>query len=91
MIQTDAAINPGNSGGALVNDQGQLIGINSIIESYSGSSSGVGFAIRELRVNIANQIIAGETPAHPYIGVTVTSVNPYTARSEGLEVTSGAM
>lgn len=91
MIQTDAAINPGNSGGALVNDQGQLIGINSIIESYSGSSSGVGFAIPvNYAVNIANQIIAGETPAHPYIGVTVTSVNPYTARSEGLEVTSGA-
>ena len=91
MIQTDAAINPGNSGGALVNDQGQLIGINSIIESYSGSSSGVGFAIPvNYAVNIANQIIAGETPAHPYIGVTVTSVHPYTARSEGLEVTSGA-
>ena len=91
MIQTDAAINPGNSGGALVNSEGQLIGINSIIESYSGSSSGVGFAIPvNYAIGIANQIIAGETPTHPYIGVTVTSVNPYTARSEGLDITSGA-
>ena len=70
MIQTDAAINPGNSGGALVDSEGKLVGINSIIESYSGSSSGVGFAIPiNYAINIANQIIVGETPAHPYLGV----------------------
>ena len=45
MIQTDAAINPGNSGGALVDDEGKLIGINTLITSYSGNYSGVGFAI----------------------------------------------
>ena len=62
FIQTNAAINPGNSGGALVNDEGKLIGINSVIESYSGSSSGVGFAIPvNYAINIADQIIAGET------------------------------
>lgn len=92
MIQTDAAINPGNSGGALVNAEGQLIGINSVIESYSGSSSGVGFAIPvNYAINIAEQIIAGETPAHPYIGVTVTSVNAFTAREQGLSVSEGAV
>ena len=92
MIQTDAAINPGNSGGALVNAEGQLIGINSIIESYSGSSSGVGFAIPvNYAMQIAEQIIAGETPAHPYLGVSVTSVNPFTARRENLSVSEGAL
>ncbi len=91
MIQTDAAINPGNSGGALVNSEGRLIGVNSIIESYSGSSSGVGFAIPvNYAKNIADQIIAGETPAHPYLGVNVSSVNAYTARQENLAVTEGA-
>ena len=45
MIQTDAAINPGNSGGALVNDKGELIGINTYISSTSQSSAGLGFAI----------------------------------------------
>ena len=92
MIQTDAAINPGNSGGALVNDKGELIGINSIIESYSGSSSGVGFAIPiNYAMQIASQIIAGETPAHPYLGVSVSSVNAFTARRENLSVSEGAL
>ncbi len=45
FIQTDAAINPGNSGGALVNMEGQLIGINTAILSRSGGSQGIGFAI----------------------------------------------
>ena len=92
MIQTDAAINPGNSGGALVNDRGELIGINSIIESYSGSSSGVGFAIPvNYAVNIAEQIIDGKTPVHPYLGVSLTSVNALSARQSGLAVSEGAL
>lgn len=91
MIQTDAAINPGNSGGALVNDRGELIGINSVIESYSGSSSGVGFAIPvNYAINIANQIIDGKTPVHPYLGVSLTSVNAYIARQNNLAEDHGA-
>lgn len=91
MIQTDAAINPGNSGGALVNDNGELVGINSIIESYSGSSSGVGFAIPvNYAKNIADQIIAGKTPVHPYLGVTLTTVNALNARQNNLAVDYGA-
>lgn len=91
MIQTDAAINPGNSGGALVNDEGHLIGINSVIESYSGSSSGVGFAIPvNYAIDIANQIIDGKTPVHPYLGVSLVSVNAYNARTNELAVDSGA-
>ena len=92
MIQTDAAINPGNSGGALVNDNGELIGINSIIESYSGSSSGVGFAIPvNYAINIASQIIDGKTPVHPYLGVSLTSVNALSARANKLGATEGAL
>lgn len=92
MIQTDAAINPGNSGGALVNAEGKLIGINSVIESYSGSSSGVGFAIPvNYAVNIAEQIIDGKTPVHPYLGVSLTSVNALSARQSGLAVSEGAL
>lgn len=91
MIQTDAAINPGNSGGALVNDEGQLIGINSVIESYSGSSSGVGFAIPvNYAIKIADQIIDGKTPVHPYLGVTLTSVNAISSRQNDLSVSEGA-
>ena len=91
LIQTDAAINPGNSGGALVNKNGELIGINSLIESYSGSSSGVGFAIpSNYAMEIANQIIDGKIPVHPYLGVVVMSVNPYSAEQLGIDEYSGA-
>lgn len=91
MIQTDAAINPGNSGGALVNDNGELVGINSLIESYSGSSSGVGFAIPvNYAKNIADQIIDGKTPVHPYMGATLSSVNALNARTNKLSTDSGA-
>ena len=91
MIQTDAAINPGNSGGALVNNNGELVGINSLIESYSGSSSGVGFAIPiNYAKNIADQIIDGKTPTHPYLGLTLSSVNALNARTNKLGTDSGA-
>ena len=79
MIQTDAAINPGNSGGALVNADGALLGINTLIDSYSGSSSGVGFAIpSNYAMNIANQIIESGEAAHPYLGCTLGTVDAST-------------
>jgi serine protease DegQ len=56
FIQTDAAINPGNSGGALVDAQGQLVGINTAIYSRSGGSMGIGFAIP---VDLARQVMEG--------------------------------
>ena len=91
MIQTDAAINPGNSGGALVDDEGKLIGINTLITSYSGNYSGVGFAIPvNYAVNIAQQIIEGKTPTHAQLGVSLSTVNSQNAKRYGLKVDSGA-
>lgn len=91
MIQTDAAINPGNSGGALVDKNGKLIGINTLIASTSGSSSGVGFAIPvDYAMKIAEQIIAGQTPSHAQLGVSLTTVNSSVAARYNLPVGEGA-
>ncbi len=91
MIQTDAAINPGNSGGALVDSDGKLIGINTLITSYSGNYSGVGFAIPvNYAVELAEQIIAGETPTHAQLGVSLSTVNDQVAQRYGFAVNSGA-
>ena len=91
MIQTDAAINPGNSGGALVDSEGKLIGINTLIASTSGQSSGVGFAIPvDYAMNIAQQIIDGKTPSHAQLGVTLTSIDSSMAQRYNLPVESGA-
>lgn len=91
MIQTDAAINPGNSGGALVDSDGKLIGINTLITSYSGNYSGVGFAIPvNYAVSLAEQIIGGETPTHAQLGVSLTTVNSQIAKRYGLPVDAGA-
>ena len=76
-IQTDAAINPGNSGGPLVDMNGNVVGINSSIRTSgsstgSGGSIGLGFAIPIDEVMpIVDQIVAGETPTHALIGVSV--------------------
>jgi len=70
LIQTDAAINPGNSGGALVNSAGQIIGVNTMIYSTSGSSAGIGFAIpSNTAVNIATQLIKYGVAKIPFIGI----------------------
>jgi putative serine protease PepD len=71
-IQTDAPINHGNSGGPLLNSAGQVIGVNAQIQSSSGGSEGVGFAIPSNTVrSIVGQIVAGKTVAHAYFGVQV--------------------
>ena len=76
LIQTDAAINPGNSGGALVDEQGKLVGLNSLIQSPSGGvgaaqSAGIGFAIPvDFAIDIANQLIATGKATHSYLGVS---------------------
>jgi len=91
MIQTDAAINPGNSGGALVNSNGELIGINTLITSYSGNYSGVGFAIPvNYAIPLAEKLIKGETPTHAQLGVSLSSVTPSVAQRNGLSATTGA-
>lgn len=70
FIQTDAAINPGNSGGALVDTNGNLLGINTAIYSRSGGSLGIGFAIPAPIVqNVLDQIVRNGTVTRGYIGV----------------------
>jgi putative serine protease PepD len=91
LIQIDAAINQGNSGGALVNNKGQLVGINTLLESTSGDFSGIGFSIPgNYAVSIAKKIIAGETVTHAYIGLSMLTVNSQNAKSNNLSVNSGA-
>lgn len=91
LIQTDAAVNPGNSGGALVNEYGQLIGINTLISSTSGSSAGVGFAIPvDTAVDIANQLITKGKASHPFMGVSAQSIDEQVAATYKLPVSEGA-
>ena len=81
-IQTDAAINPGNSGGPLVDMDGNVVGINSSIRTSGesagqGGSIGLGFAIPMDEVMpIVEQMLAGETPTHARLGITVSDVEP---------------
>lgn len=91
MIQTDAVINPGNSGGALVDADGKLIGINTMISSYSGDYAGVGFAIPiNYAKGIAEQVIEGKTPTHAALGVSISSVNSQIAKRYNLSTDKGA-
>ena len=70
MVQTDAPINPGNSGGPLADLEGRVIGINDQIESESGSSSGVGFAIPiDTAKAVADKLVAGQPVTFAFLGV----------------------
>ena len=87
FIQTDAAINPGNSGGPLLNQQGQVIGINTAI---IGRAQGLGFAIPINRAQaIANQLIASGKVAHPYLGVQMATLTPTIRENLNRDFNSG--
>ena len=90
IIQTDAAINPGNSGGPLFNMRGEVIGLNTAIQSPSGTNSGIGFAVPVNQVKrVAPAIIAQGRYAHPYLGVQIDTAT--TTNQKGLEVPVGAL
>ena len=86
-IQTDAAINHGNSGGPLLDLNGDVVGVNSQIESDSGGNVGIGFAVPSNTVKtIATQLIADGSVEHAYLGVGVDTVTPADAADGDLPV-----
>jgi len=92
FIQTDASINPGNSGGALVNMQGELIGINSIIISRSGGNVGIGFAVpTEIASSVMQQILDYGEVRRGLLGVNIQSVDAEAAKTLGIDVDGGAL
>ena len=92
FIQTDAAINPGNSGGALVDVNGNLIGINTLIFSRSGGYQGIGFAIPvSLAKRVLEQIIETGSVTRGWFGVDVADISAELAESLGIKGTRGAI
>ena len=87
LIQTDAAINPGNSGGPLINSNGQVIGINTLVRS--GPGAGLGFAIPiNLAKNVSDQLLTNGEVIHPYLGVQLISLNPKIAKEHNKDPNS---
>jgi S1-C subfamily serine protease len=86
FIQTDAAINPGNSGGPLLNDRGEVIGINTAIRA---DAMGIGFAIPINKAkSIKDALAKGEKIPHPYLGVQMTTLTPEIARQNNSDPNS---
>ncbi len=81
VIQTDAAINPGNSGGPLLNSRGEVVGINTAIQSATGEFTGVGFAIPSNTIaKIVPKLISEGTYHHPWVGIAGRDINPDLAK-----------
>lgn len=92
FIQTDASINPGNSGGALIDADGNLVGINSAIYSRSGGSMGIGFAIPStLARQVMDQIITQGNVTRGWIGIEAQDMTPELAESFRLRQVQGAL
>ena len=92
FIQTDAPINPGNSGGALIDTNGNLVGINSAIYSRSGGSMGIGFAIPvSLARQVMDQIVRHGSVTRGWIGIEAQDITPELAESFHLKEARGAL
>jgi serine protease Do len=92
FIQTDASINPGNSGGPLVNMQGEVVGINTLILSGTGVNTGVGFSIpSNLASNVYSQIVARGKVVRGYLGVLLNPITQTVAKTFGYTGTDGAL
>lgn len=90
FIQTDAVVNPGNSGGALVNTNGELVGINTAIQSHSGSFEGYSFAIpANLARKIAQDIIEFGSPQRGMLGVSIKDIDSKLAKERNLSNLNG--
>lgn len=90
FIQTDASINPGNSGGPLVDLEGRVMGINTLI--YNAPGSGIGFSIPSNLVSrVANQILEKGEVERPYLGITLQAVTEELAKHYSLKNTDGAV
>ena len=92
FIQTDAAINPGNSGGALINSQGEIIGISTAIYSNSGGSQGIGFAIPIAdAVDIMEDLILFGEVERGYLGIEARQITPATVKMLKLDIKEGLL
>ena len=92
FIQTDASINPGNSGGALVNMNGELVGINSAIISRTGGNIGIGFAVPSaIARSIMGQILDFGEVRRGLLGVTIATIDEENAKALGTDITRGAL
>ncbi|UTW61139.1 Do family serine endopeptidase [bacterium SCSIO 12741] len=90
FIQTDAAVNPGNSGGALVNAQGELIGINAAIKSNTGSFMGYSFAIpANITRKVVKDLMEFGSVQRAFIGVSIRNITPELAEREKLKTRDG--
>jgi S1-C subfamily serine protease len=92
VIQTDAAINPGNSGGPLIDAAGQVVGINSQIESQSGGNVGIGFAVPiKTAADVVSQLENGGEVQRAYLGITGGDITPGVAQALNLPVDQGVL